>query len=371
MDMLLLEAEFDGNINIIGVNTIYDDAQLLLSCFSARGGGEFLDSNRNKGTEFAELIRRSQQLGYSISRVLDTETLSEGKILELLNRQIGDRSILDDENIVLQPENRSATSSYHELLPGVYKIEFTTIPPLASYFTLDQQQEFKIALVRTGRGIDLYDRAHLTLGNKYYDNGDFEKALEEYQKVIDFDAKNVDAHLNMGIIYDDLVGDKEKAAEYYKAYLELQGPRQEEVREWLRKVRGEPSREEELQAQIRQREEEKAREELEQLARLEAQKQEEERQKALEAYEEIQTANIDIRELSEDDVLTGDTVDVIVSASTTDSKVEEIALDVGNRIRRLLNRTPQQVIVYREDNPSVEVVTARYDSDQQQYVISE
>jgi tetratricopeptide (TPR) repeat protein len=368
---IFLEAEFEGAINIVGINTIYDDAKLLLSCLSVRGGGDFLDSNRNKGPEFAELIRGSQQLGYSISRVLDPDTLAEGKVLELYRRRIGDRTILDGDNIILQPESRSSTESYHELLPGIYKIEFATIPPMASYFTLDSEQELTIALVRSGRGIDLYDRAHMSLGNRYYDDGEFEKAMEEYQTVLEFDPTNVDAHLNMGIIYDDIVEDKEKAAEHYKAYLELQGPRQDDVREWLRKVRGQPTQEQELEEQRRQREEEKAREEAERLAREEAKRLEERRQQGLEVREYILTKHVDIRELSEEDVLEGDIIRVVVADDTLDPDIKEIAVDVGFRIKKDFERTPQEVVVYREENPDVAVARARYDSALDQYVLVE
>jgi tetratricopeptide (TPR) repeat protein len=312
----------------------------------------------------------SQQLGYSISKVLDAETLEEGKILELIHRQIGDSTILDGESIVLEPERRT-TDSRHELEPGIYKIEFTTVPPMASYFTLDREQELTIALVRSGQGIDLYDRAHLALGNSYYDSGEIEKALQEYQKVLDFDSNNVDAHLNMGIIYDDILLDKTKAAEHYKAYLELQGPRQEEVRTWLRNVRGEPTREEELQEQVRQRDEEEARKELERLAEEEAERLRQEREEALEVYEEILTRNSQIRELSEEEVISGDVIRVTVSAETLDSEAEDIATDVGNRIRRLLERTPREILVYREDEPQALAAQAVYDSAQQQYIIAE
>lgn len=369
MDMLLLEAEFDGNINIIGVNTIYDEAQLLLACLAIRGGGKFLDTNRNQSAELAELIQGSQQLGYSISRVLDTDTLSEGKILELYNRRIGDRSVMDGDNIKLDLENRSPSRSYHELLPGIYKIEFATIPPMASYFTLDRQQEMTIALVRSGDGIDLYDRAHLSLGNSYYDAGEFEKAMEEYQRVLDFDPTNVDAHVNLGIIYDDILNDHAKAAEHYKAYLELQGPRQDDVREWLRQVRGQPTLEQEMAAQQKAREEQEAREEAERLARAEERRQAEQRAEDLKVYDEIRTRNFEIRDLSEDEVLEGDTIRVYVNDSATDSRIDDIALDVGNRIQRQLQRTPQEILVYRESDRQQAVARAQYDSAQGQYVV--
>lgn len=366
---LFLQAEFDGTVNILGVNTINDDAQLLLSCLRKRSRGDYLDTNRNKGTEFAQLIRQSQQLGYSISKVLNHETLAEGKILELLNRRIGDITVLEGDNIVLSPE-RDPTKSSHQLAPGVYKIEFATVPPLATYFTLDKQQELTIALVRSGTGIDVYDRAHLALGNQYYDAGEYAKAQEEYQKVIAFDPNNVDAHLNLGIIYDDIVGDKTKAAEHYKAYLELQGPRQEEVRSWLRKVRGEPSREEELEAQRKKREEEKAQQEAEQLAAKAAEQQEKERQKGIAAYEEVLTANPPIRKLDQEEVIAGDVIHVTVSETTTDSDAQKIALDVGNRTKRLLNRTPKEILVFRENAPELQITRATFDAAQNQYVIT-
>jgi tetratricopeptide (TPR) repeat protein len=356
---LFAEAEFDGTVHIIGINTINEDARLLMECLTARGHGDFLDSNRDKGTDFAKIIQQAQQLSYSISKVLDPKTLSEGKILELINRRIGDATTLDGDRIVLKPENRSTRSS-HALQPGVYKIEFDTVPPLASYFTLDKGQELTIGLVRAGNGIDLYDRAHLALGNKYYDTGDLENAAAEYQKVVDFDPRNVDAHLNLGILYDDLLGNKEKAAEHYKAYLELQGPRQEEVRAWLRKVRGEPSQEEELVVQRQKMAEEKARAEAEQLAAQEAEKHAKERQKILDAYAEVQAANSKIRQIDQQEVLTGDTIHILVYADTTDSDAQNIAIDVGNRLKHLANRTPTKIVVAREDTPDTTIAQATY-----------
>ncbi|MBD3306296.1 tetratricopeptide repeat protein [candidate division KSB3 bacterium] len=399
MDMLL-QADFTGNINILGVNTIYDDAQELLSCFAARGNGEFLDSNRNTGRQLAQLIHESSQLIYSISRILDPETLAEGKILGLRNLRIGDATGLEPASaqdtgqgtdVLIQPgiiQKQATTSqireidvtqlpqtdagySTHELPPGIYKIEFVTTPVLVSYFTIDQQQDHTIGIVRSGEGFDLYERAHLAMGNRYYDTGQIEKAVEEYQKVLEFDSRNVDAHLNMGIIYQDILQDLEKAAFHYKTYLELQGPRQEEVSRWLREVRGLPSPEEELQQQIQAREEQLAQEAAAQRAAEEQAQRQKERQKALAAYNEILTANPDIVQLAEEDVISGETVAVQVSIETTDSKARTIALDVGERIQRLLGRTPNEIRVYRENNLETPIVRAGYDQSQQRYVIIE
>ena len=395
MDMLR-DAEFDGNINVLGINTIYNDAQTLLSCLSARGYGDFLDSNRNSGRQFARLIRDSSQMTYSVSRILDPDTLSEGIILGLLNRRIGDATGLAETgdtrgagtdvlvkpgiierstsgfevkevNVVNLPKT-DEDDSLHELPPGVYKIEFITTPPLASYFTIDQGQEFVVGIVRAGNGFDFYDRAHLSIGNSYYDNGQYKEALAEYQKVIDFDPRNVDAHLNIGIIYQDILQDNEKAALHYRNYLELQGPRQEEVSQWFRQVQGLPSEEEELQKKLQEREEQRAREEAALLAAEEETLRQKERQKAIDAYNEILTANPNIKELSEEAVVSGaPTLEAIVSDTTSDSRAEKVALDIGKRMHNLLNQHPEILI----NRAGTLIKQALYDEDEQQYVIME
>jgi hypothetical protein len=126
-----------------------------------------------------------------------------------------------------------------------------------------------------------------------------------------------------------------------------------------------------LEEQRRQREEEKAREEAERQAREEAQRLEEKRQEGLDVREYILTKHVDIRELSEEDVLEGDIIRVVVADDTLDPDIKEIAVDVGFRIKEDLERTPQEVIVYREENPDVAVARARYDSALDQYVLVE
>ncbi len=397
MDMLV-DAEFGGNLNILGINTIYDEPKNFLKCLSARGNGEFLDSNRDSGQELGQLIYTSSQLRYSIARILDANTLSEGNILGLLNRRIGEATELNKDTSTenqtqvntVQPgiitkqqseldiqevrvENLPPTNgnySTHELPPGVYKIEFLTTPPLATYFTIDQGQQFTIGIVRSGSGFDLFDRAHLAIGNRYYDNGQYQEALAEYQKVLDFDSKNVDAHLNMGVIYQDILQDKEQASLHYRTYMELQGPRQEEVSKWFREVQGLPSEEDILQQKLLERNEEKAREEAEELMAAEEERLKKEEQKAIDAYNEVLTANPNIRTLSQQEIVSrSPKIEVIVSSATTVTRAEKLAVDVGTRLKTLLNYTPD-VYIYRETDPNTLIQKAMYDAAQQIYVPS-
>ena len=362
---LITQAEFDGSINILGVNTLHDDVQNLMTCLAVRGNGEFLDSNRNSGRQLGQLIQSSSQVMYSISRILDSATLSEGKILELYNRRIGDVSIIDGDQLKITERNKA--SSKHELEPGIYKIDFATVPALSHYFTVDQKQELTLALIRTDTGLDLYDRAHLAIANEYYDQGQIDKAIAEYEKILAFDAQNIDVHLNLGIIYQDILGDNEKAAEHYKTYLELQGLRQQEVGSWLREVRGLPSPEEELEQKLKEREAQKAKEEAEQQALKEEAQRRKARENAIQVHREIVTANPNIRELSEEAVISREVLEVTVSEATTDSKAEKIALDVGKRMLILPNRTPE-IVVYRENRPDVVIIRAHYEAAQGAYV---
>lgn len=397
MDMLV-DAGFGGNLNILGINTIYNEPKNFLKCLSARGNGEFLDSNRDSGQKLGQLIYTSSQLRYSIARILDAKTLSEGNILGLFNRRIGEATELNKDTSTenqtqvntVQPgiitkqqseldiqeirvENLPPTNgnySTHELPPGVYKIEFLTTPPLTTYFTIDQGQQFTIGIVRSGSGFDLFDRAHLAIGNRYYDNGQYQEALAEYQKVLEFDNKNVDAHLNMGVIYQDILQDKDQASLHYRTYMELQGPRLEEVSKWFREVQGLPSEEDILQQKLLERDEEKAREEAEKLAAAEEERLKKEEQKAINAYKEVLTANPNIRTVSQQEILArSPKIEVIVSSATTVTRAEKLAVDVGTRLKTLLNYTPD-VYIYRETDPNTLIQKATYDAAQQIYVPS-
>ncbi len=77
--MYLSMLNFEGSINVLGVNTVYEDTKKLLSCFATRGNGSTPDSNRNDGRQLVRLIRNTSQLGYNISRIIDLEMLAEGK----------------------------------------------------------------------------------------------------------------------------------------------------------------------------------------------------------------------------------------------------------------------------------------------------
>ncbi|MCX6354752.1 MAG: tetratricopeptide repeat protein [Candidatus Aureabacteria bacterium] len=77
---------------------------------------------------------------------------------------------------------------------------------------------------------------HYRLATDKYRAGDFDTAITLYEKVLQLDPSFSDAHLDLGIIYDDYRGDKGKAIEHYKEYLRLEpkSEKAEMVNRWIR-----------------------------------------------------------------------------------------------------------------------------------------
>jgi len=68
--------------------------------------------------------------------------------------------------------------------------------------------------------------------------GDYRQAVEMYHKALELEPDNADAYLQLGIIYDDNLKDKNLAAAYYREFLR-RDPDSEKagrVRQWLAKT---------------------------------------------------------------------------------------------------------------------------------------
>jgi tetratricopeptide (TPR) repeat protein len=79
------------------------------------------------------------------------------------------------------------------------------------------------------------DRYHYNLGVIYTQIKDFEQAVREYKKALEFNPRNAKAHYNLGIIYDDYFKDKVNAKVHYRDFLSLDpiSDDADTVREWL------------------------------------------------------------------------------------------------------------------------------------------
>lgn len=80
---------------------------------------------------------------------------------------------------------------------------------------------------------------HIGMGKAFYQLGKYEKAIEMYRKAVALDARSEDAYLQLAIIYDDNLQNKEQAIACYQKFLEL-APDSEKakwVRDWMDKSR--------------------------------------------------------------------------------------------------------------------------------------
>lgn len=76
---------------------------------------------------------------------------------------------------------------------------------------------------------------HYRLAAERYREGDFDAAIGIYEKSLQMNPKLAEAHLDLGIIYDDYKGAKDKAIEQYREFLSLEprSAKAEMVRRWI------------------------------------------------------------------------------------------------------------------------------------------
>ncbi len=77
--------------------------------------------------------------------------------------------------------------------------------------------------------------AHVGKARYFYHRGDYPEAARMYHKALELDPDNADVHLQLAIIYDDNLKDKELAAAYYREFLrrDPESERAARVRGWL------------------------------------------------------------------------------------------------------------------------------------------
>ncbi|MGA1843204.1 MAG: tetratricopeptide repeat protein [bacterium] len=76
---------------------------------------------------------------------------------------------------------------------------------------------------------------HNRLGNEYCDNGEFQKAVKEYEEAVRIYPQYVDAYYNLGVTYYSDLKDYQKAANYLQKFLEFEGntPDAQQIKGWL------------------------------------------------------------------------------------------------------------------------------------------
>ncbi len=77
---------------------------------------------------------------------------------------------------------------------------------------------------------------HYNLGVAYSQAAFYDDAIREYEKSLEFNPNNPEAHYNLGLLYDNYKDEPKKALIHYRSYLELKpdAADKEEVEAWIR-----------------------------------------------------------------------------------------------------------------------------------------
>ena len=80
---------------------------------------------------------------------------------------------------------------------------------------------------------------YYNLGVAYANAKLYDEAIGAYEKSLKIEDNNVDAHYNVGLLYDNLQQDPEKAIFHFQKYLELKpdADDKDEVKEWINRLK--------------------------------------------------------------------------------------------------------------------------------------
>jgi len=80
---------------------------------------------------------------------------------------------------------------------------------------------------------------HYNLGVAYIQAELYDEAVEAYKKSLEFNPDNPEAHYNLGLLYESVRGDKERASLHYHKYLELKpdADDKDEVEAWIERFK--------------------------------------------------------------------------------------------------------------------------------------
>ncbi|MDE2010088.1 MAG: tetratricopeptide repeat protein [Candidatus Omnitrophica bacterium] len=64
-------------------------------------------------------------------------------------------------------------------------------------------------------------KAHYNMGNIYFEQGEYQRAVVEYYQAVDLDPNDPDTHYNLAFVSGEYLGDQETALKHYQMYLYL------------------------------------------------------------------------------------------------------------------------------------------------------
>ena len=164
----------------------------------------------------------------------------EGEYQELLDRIVPEMRSLEDTVTELRREREQVAS---RLLQREDEIEALHVELEQREHRLARAERVAEVLERTRSEVEQAQRKqrlnmHYNMAAVYARDGRYTEAEYEYLQALRLDPSDADIHFNLGILYDDELGQPEKAILHYRRYLQLNphGVDADRVRSWLMRL---------------------------------------------------------------------------------------------------------------------------------------
>jgi tetratricopeptide (TPR) repeat protein len=207
-----------------------------------------LDAERQKAVKAREETEKREKLASEeAKRAVESqkqikEKLDEAKIMEKKQKKMISDLVeripdmekemtalnkkLSEKDVVLKERDRNL-----EILANEVHQRENRIRKAEKMVELMEQAQKDVNQVSDSEKRDM----HYNMAAVYSQVGRFRDAEREYLHALRLDPTDADVHYNLGILYDDNLNEKQKAAMHYRRYLKLRpnGPDVDAVKNWL------------------------------------------------------------------------------------------------------------------------------------------
>ena len=155
--------------------------------------------------EYSQTTKDFQQELEDTKKLLLAQEKDYAREIKDYQLQLKDKKQLEKQNLTLSKEISEISQNY-ELLEQRHK---------------ELQNENKLIKAEYANLPDENAVLHYNLGVFYTQNRDYKRAILEFEKVLEVNPNDTETIYNLGVIYGEYLGSREKAIAHFKRYLSL------------------------------------------------------------------------------------------------------------------------------------------------------
>jgi tetratricopeptide (TPR) repeat protein len=171
------------------------------------------------------------QVSQKDKKVLELESQRKelAKKLEEYSQQIKDYETKLKDRTALEKQNKILAEDYAQVKDDYEKLK------LQYQVTSKESQIHKAVVKRSGSLPEENATLHYNLGVMSAQQGEYAKAVSEFEKVLQLKPDDAETHYNLGVIFSEHLNDRKKAVAHFKRYLALapDDPDAERVRRFM------------------------------------------------------------------------------------------------------------------------------------------